>query len=1237
MFARQATMSLEPIASEPAISTELAMFALQSVGAPCGVIDVNGVFHSCNKAFLKLFSASDQKTIIGRNFADFVDPQWRTGIALHLQQAQHADLDTTYVWDGIFACTQGNEIKAQIHACFMPAIGMMSLVLFDITHFRHDEMVLRKTLLEQQAILENAAVGILFSRDGVIMECNIRAAEMFGFTRREMLGVSSIDIFPSNTAYEALSKEASPLLSAGHSYQTELQLKRKDGSLFWCRAYARAIDPWQTEQGTIWIVEDIDEQRNSEEKLRQTLLEMRAIMSNAPLAIGFHRDNCIVRYNARYGQMFGFEGNGGVGKPSMTLYTSPLAFEETGNRALPLLLSGQSFHAEMEMRRQDGSLFWANAIAYVVNPDKPLQGTIWIYEDISHEMRAAEESKHLLLEQKAILDNASVGIMFSRSELILRTNARLDEMFGYPAGGLVGKLAQEVFPDQEQYQALALDATRILSSGLVFERLECQFKRQDGSLFWGRIRSTAIDPEHKGEGTIWIIEDVTEARQDAQEMRRMLMELDGIMSNASVGIVFTKNRLITRINQRFTDMFGYDQSHIGMLGSTLYPNAEAYQAIGQRAAPLLSSGQPFHTELEMRRIDGSPIWVQLIGYVLNPLDPTHGTIWIIEDRGEARRAEQSLRDALLENQAILESAVIGIAVVERGHTLSCNRKMEEIFNYEQGGIKGVSVKEFYLDKSVWAVVREQVSKDFAEGRVHSCEQLLVTKTGLPFWGRLTGRPFDLSQPKGRSVWLVDDITERREAAQAVLRARDELELRVQERTAELAGANAKLQAEINERKQIEERIHHMAYHDSLTGLPNRALLTDRLERAMLAATRTQRSLAVMFIDLDRFKTINDTLGHLTGDRLLREVAGRLVLAVRATDTVSRLGGDEFVVLVPDLLDGQEAGLVAQKIIEMLAAPIPIEQRDLHISPSIGICIYPHDGNDVETLMRHADTAMYHAKDNGRNNYQFFTPEMNHAAAQQFEMENRLRGALGREEFVLYFQPIVDMQSRQVRSMEVLLRWQLDGVLIGPERFIPIMEENGLIVPVGEWVIRRACEQIMAWQADGLQVVPLAVNLSPRQFMHRGLLDSIGQILSETKIDPALLEFEITETALMQHGSHTLEILELINHMGIHLSIDDFGTGYSSLAYLKRFPVEKLKIDRAFVKDLEHSADDRAIVSAIIALSNSLQLAVVAEGVEDESQYHFLREQGCRYAQGYLFSRPVPELQVRELLNKKVTS
>ncbi|MGZ9046653.1 MAG: putative bifunctional diguanylate cyclase/phosphodiesterase, partial [Telluria sp.] len=298
-------------------------------------------------------------------------------------------------------------------------------------------------------------------------------------------------------------------------------------------------------------------------------------------------------------------------------------------------------------------------------------------------------------------------------------------------------------------------------------------------------------------------------------------------------------------------------------------------------------------------------------------------------------------------------------------------------------------------------------------------------------------------------------------------------------------------------------------------------------------------------------------------------------------------------------------------------------------------VYPDDGADVETLMRHADAAMYHAKASGRNNYQFFTQMMNLAAAQHFEIESSLRGALGRHEFELFYQPIVDTGSRRVHTLEVLLRWRRGGTeLVVPDQFIPILEENGLIVPIGEWVMRRACEQSVEWQRQGYDPVPLAVNLSPRQFMHRGLISSIRNILDETGIDPALLEFEITETALMQHGEQTLEILGQINRMGIRLSIDDFGTGYSSLAYLKRFPVRKVKIDRAFIKDLEDSAEDRAIVAAIIALSNSLQLSVVAEGVESEGQYRLLQESGCQYAQGFLFSQPV---EVHEVVHVRAAA
>ena len=1185
--------------------------ALELIGLPACACDHGGQVLACNAPLRTLLG----REVTGARLVDCFSPATLAMAAAHLQQACAMGA-AEQVWDGALEVVDGREIAVQVRAKPLPS-GGACIVFTDISAYRRDQAALHKTLLEQQAILENAAVGIMFTKERVFRECNIRGAEMFGYLPSEVVGMPGSAIYPDQASYADLGQRASPLLAAGESFATEMQLKRKDGSLFWCRLYARAVDRAHTDQGTIWICEDINEHRLDEAKLRRALLEMQAIMDNAPLAIGFQRDGRIIRHNTRFSAVFGWEGENALGQHALTLFPSEVAYAGVMEKAGSQLARGAPYRAEMQMVRRDGSTFWAYAFIYVINPGRAAQETVWILDDRSAQKEAEEATKQLLLEQKAILDNASVGILFSKARLMLSCNPRMAEMFGYTREEMIGRPAMDVFPSPEVYAQFGKEAGPLLGNGLPFERSEFQFKRKDGSLFWCRVRAKAVDIERSDGGTIWILEDVTETRQT-------LMEVQAIMTNASVSILFTKNRLITRYNRGFADMFGYvGDEALGMPGRALYPSQQAYDMVGAAAYPLLSTAKPFQTEIQMLRKDGSTLWAQLIGYVVNPEDPTQGTIWMIEDRTEHKRSEESLRNALLENQAILDSAVLGIAVVEDGRNLRCNSKMEELFGYAQGELTGLSVQAFYPDLDTWRSARVETVRDFAEGRVNMSEHLLVRKDGSRFWARLSGRPFDLSDPGGRSVWMVDDVTARREAAESVRRARDELEVRVLERTAELAGANSLLQAEIVERRQAEARVHHMAYHDSLTGLPNRALLSDRLDRAMTAAQRAERKLAVMFIDLDRFKTINDSLGHLTGDHLLKEVASRLCRAVRVSDTVARLGGDEFVVLVPGIRAGDECTHVAEKVIEALSAPFPFEGRTLHITPSIGICIYPDDGLDVETLMRHADAAMYHAKASGRNNYQFFTQKMNLAAAHHFELENSLRSALANQEFALYYQPIVDTGTRRVHSMEVLLRWRRAGVgLVLPDHFIPIIEENGLIVPIGEWVMRRACEQVVEWQRQGLAPVPVAVNLSPRQFMHRGLVDSIRSIIDETGIDPAMIEFEITETAVMQHGEQTLDILGQINRMGIRLSIDDFGTGYSSLAYLKRFPVRKVKIDRAFVKELEQSAEDRAIVAAIIALSNSLQLSVVAEGVETEGQFRLLVQKGCRYAQGYLFSQPV---------------
>ena len=436
------------------------------------------------------------------------------------------------------------------------------------------------------------------------------------------------------------------------------------------------------------------------------------------------------------------------------------------------------------------------------------------------------------------------------------------------------------------------------------------------------------------------------------------------------------------------------------------------------------------------------------------------------------------------------------------------------------------------------------------------------------------------------------------------------------------------------RKQAEEALQFVAKHDALTALPNRLMFHDRLELAVAKAKRNRRRLAVMFIDMDRFKIINDTLGHEAGDTLLREVAKRLTGRLRTSDTVARLGGDEFVVLIEEISDPVYLGTIAQKLIDALAAGFVLSGQECHITASIGISTYPDDTDDLQTLLKNADIAMYRAKEQGRNAFQFYAAQMNVHSIERLTLESSLRRALERNELVLHYQPRIEIRGGRITGVEALVRWQHPEMgLVAPGRFIPLAEETGLIVPIGEWALGTACAQHRAWARDGLGHLRVAVNLSPRQFLQGDLPKSIAQILARTGCNAKDLELEITEGMVMRNAESAVTLLQKLKDMGIHISIDDFGTGYSSPAYLKRFPIDSLKIDRSFVTDVPKDAGDVAINVAIIAMAHSLGLKVVAEGVETQEQLDFLRKQGCDEMQGYYFSKPLPVEQVTALLLK----
>jgi diguanylate cyclase (GGDEF)-like protein len=442
--------------------------------------------------------------------------------------------------------------------------------------------------------------------------------------------------------------------------------------------------------------------------------------------------------------------------------------------------------------------------------------------------------------------------------------------------------------------------------------------------------------------------------------------------------------------------------------------------------------------------------------------------------------------------------------------------------------------------------------------------------------------------------------------------------------------------DITDRKTAQEQMEYQAYHDALTGLPNRLLFRDRIDIALAHAKRHRTAAAVMFLDLDQFKLVNDSLGHTVGDALLQEVATRLVLSIRADDTVARMGGDEFTVLLTDVKDPGASAVVAQKLLEAISQPMVIEGHELYVTTSIGIARSPEDGIDAETLLKRADNAMYRAKEAGRNNFQFAATASQETVSERLAIERSLHHAFEREEFVVHYQPMTNLLTGNVVGAEALIRWNHpERGLMSPDDFIPIAEESGLILPIGEWVLRTAVKQMKSWHTEH-GPLRVAVNLSARQFQQRDLTTMIERILTENHYPPELLDIEITESTAMQNADVSLAVMKRLRQMGVRISIDDFGTGYSSLSYLKRFPIDTVKIDQNFVRDLSDASNDGAIITAVISMARALNLRVVAEGVETEAQLAFLRRENCEVVQGFLHSRPVSAAEFETSLRARRT-
>ncbi|GAA0681339.1 EAL domain-containing protein [Marinobacterium maritimum] len=713
---------------------------------------------------------------------------------------------------------------------------------------------------------------------------------------------------------------------------------------------------------------------------------------------------------------------------------------------------------------------------------------------------------------------------------------------------------------------------------------------------------------------------------------QLFKEQQVILENAGVGICFIRDRLIQRCNRQFAHIYGFDSPDqlIGSSSEQLYPDSVSFRRLGVSAYPSMVRGERYTTELQMIRRDGTPFWCRITGNLISTDTPSLGSIWIIEDIDQQRQANEAFHALHHQQQLILDHAMVGIAFMRQRRISRCNQRMADLFGYELHELKDLSTRAFYPTTASWEAAGQRHREVLKRGDAFNTEIELMCKDGSRLWCDLRSKAINPDNLDEGSIWIIMDISERKAHESALLRAHDALEQHVTERTRELESVVNNLHREIEERRIAEERIRHLAQHDSLTGLPNRSLFDQRLGDQLTKASATGRKLAVLFIDLDRFKHINDSLGHHEGDMLLRSLAERLRQATGHENTLARIGGDEFVVLLNNVEPYERIEQLIHRMQSALQPSVHVGVHAFSISASFGVAIYPHDGNDIQTLIKHANTAMYRAKANGGNRYHFYNHHLDREAVERIELRNALYQALRNQEFELHYQPQVSVSEARIVGVEALIRWHRPGKgMVSPACFIPLAEECGLINEIGSWVLESACVQLKTWQQAGMDL-RVAVNLSAAQLDDPGFYDLLKDCLQRHDLQPHQLELELTESILMRHVDQSVELLNRLDKLGVHLSIDDFGTGYSSLSYLKRFPLDTLKIDQSFVRDLCIDQDDAVICRTIISMANNLNLTVTAEGVEQADQLNKLAEFGCDLYQGYLFSRPLPAGEITRL-------
>lgn len=1074
---------------------------------------------------------------------------------------------------------------------------MLRMTLVDITQIKQLEEARLKDEVSLQAML-NAIPDLMFEAglNGRIYSFHIPRINLLAVPPEGVVGKMIPEFLPADASAVCMAalQEANE-----HDYSSgrQFELTLEQGRTWFELSVARKKMLPDEEPHFVVLARDITERKQSERKLGESESHLRAIIKNEP--------DCIKIVDAR-GRLVQMNPAGlamleadtleqATARPLLNYITPEFhaAFTDLHTR----VLAGESMQLEFEVIGLKGGRRWleTHAVPMLQNGEHVLLG---VTRDITERKKTAQRIEQLLAEKNAVLENRLVGIATMRDRKILWANPAFEIMFGYSQDELVGMSTRQLYVNDEDHQVVGAAYARIESEGIV--RLQGEYLRKDGQHLYLNINGAMLNKE-TGE-SLWVFVDITELKHTESALAETHYILQTIIDTAPIRI-FWKDKDLRYLgcNPAFANDAGMASPN-DLVGKDDYEMGWAAQADLYRAddRTILDTGiaKLFYDEPQTTPA-GQIIWLRTAKVPLKNKDnQTVGLLGIYEEITNQKLAENDLRIA-----ATAFESQEGILVTDANNViLRVNRAFTKVTGYSA---------EDAIGKTPSLLTSGYHDADFYDNMWTSINEMGIWEGEV--WNR---RKNGEVYPEHLIITAVKDN----------------------------AGVVTNYVATLNDitvHKAAAEEIHHLAFYDALTRLPNRRLLLDRLNHALAASTRNGKEGAVLFLDLDHFKTLNDTLGHDIGDLLLQQVAERLTACVREGDTVARLGGDEYVIMLEDLSEhdieaAAQAEVIGEKILIALNKPYHLGAHEHHCTSSIGITLFNDHRSGIEELLKQADIAMYQAKKSGRNTLRFFDPGMQYALHARVDLERELRKALENKQFHLYYQIQVESSGRPIGA-EVLIRWlHPERGPVSPYQFIPLAEETGLILPIGQWVLESACAQLKAWEQNTLTCdLTLSLNVSPKQFRQTNFMSQVKAAVEYYAINPTLLKFELTESILLENIEDTIATMSALKDIGIRFSLDDFGTGYSSLQYLKRLPLYQLKIDQSFVRDIKINSSDQAIVCTIIAMAHTLNLNVIAEGVETEEQYRLLLNHDCTHYQGYFFGRPVPIAEFEASLERNV--